>query len=194
MFHVFIDRQRFKKIRIIILAFEKWAFAWKFITKASVISSKYRTELIEVVKLTQKYFFLEKIFAEHRYKHLTISKNLDSEQSGGATVIFHADTTLDTEMNEQLQIDYPTNLDGSKRTRNISQPLIISLTIFFCILSLSLGLLVTCIVLKKKIFSRKEKSNRMMMIFVVENNATCLWESVDMLNKKWVDSKYYDRD
>ena len=87
------------------------------------------------------------------------------------------------ETNEQLQNDYPTNSDDPNQSRNISQPLIISLTVFCCILSLLLGLLVTCIVLKKKFFGREEKSNHM-MIFVVEDNAKYLRKSVDMQNKK----------
>lgn len=92
-----------------------------------------------------------------------------------------------------MQIDNPTNLDDPNQSRNTSQPLIISLTVFCCILSLFLGFLITCIVLKKKFFSRKEKSNHT-MIFVVEDNSKYLKESVDMQNKNWADSKYYHRD
>lgn len=135
------------------------------------------------MKFLTKYFFLEKLFIEQHYKHITIAKNSFAKELAYATVELHVDSIFYSETDPKHQMHNLSNLDDAIWSGTISQTLIISLTIFGCILSFSLGLLIRYNLFKQKMFFNKiNKTNR--MIFVVENNANCSRQSVAVQNEK----------
>ncbi|XP_037034562.1 uncharacterized protein LOC119073282 isoform X2 [Bradysia coprophila] len=111
---------------------------------------------------------LQKIFVEQHFKHLTITKNLSTEQLESAKVELHADSISYLKKNQKYQVQSVSNVtDTSTWSTNMNGVLIITLTIVSCMLSFSLGLCIRYNYLNRKMFSNK--TNRDRTIFVIEN-------------------------
>lgn len=139
------------------------------------------------IRTKTKNFFLEKLFIEQHYEHLTIVKNSFTEHLANVTIELHFDSKLYAETDPKQHIDGLNDSDATVWSTTTSRALIISLTIVGCILSFSLGLLIRYNLVKRKMISNKlNKTKR--MIFVVENNAKCLKQAITEQNEKYADN------